>query len=69
MEFPRKGFYFRTIKILIALEKMKSWPVLEQILIEHCAIHLGVMPYLQEIGDLVDGTLGKQHMIEMLARA
>jgi hypothetical protein len=59
MEFIGKGHVFRTIKVPIALDKMRSGLVLKQIVVEHYDIHLGVMPNLQEIGDLVNGTLGK----------
>jgi hypothetical protein len=38
---------------------MRSGLVLKQIVVEHYDICLGVMPNLQEIGDLVNGHLGK----------
>jgi hypothetical protein len=63
----KEEFYFLNNQSTNHMKKMKSGPILEQILIELCVIHLGVMPCFQEIGDLVNGTLGKQHMIEIHA--
>jgi hypothetical protein len=45
------------IKVLTALEEMGSRPILKQVLWNIMSLTLLVMPNLQEIGELINGTM------------
>jgi len=47
---------FWIVEIPTTLEKMGSRPMLEQVLLKHSAIGLGVTPDVQEIRELIKAT-------------
>jgi hypothetical protein len=51
------GIVFQTIEVPIRLEKMGNKLVLEQVLPKHNVIGLGVTQDIQEIGQLINGTM------------
>jgi hypothetical protein len=60
--FPQRNLYgggvvFPTIEIPATLKKMGSKPILEQVPLECNVIYLGVTLDVQEIGELINGTM------------
>jgi hypothetical protein len=56
-ESPRWGVNFWIVEVPMTLEKMGNMLILEQFLSKHNVIGLGVTLDVQEIGELINGTM------------
>jgi len=55
--FKGGGVVLQIVEVLTTLEQMGSKPILEQVLLKHNAISLGVMPDVHEMRELINGTM------------